>query len=88
VMQSLRQAYDMEKHTHGDSAQAGVLTPEFIDYYAVVGGPETVTERLLALKALGLSKIVVNGSWRGADDVNGPLSKRLFETEVMPHLRR
>jgi len=87
VMRSLRDAYDMEKHTHGDSAQAAALTPEFIDYYAVVGSPDHVLERLLELKALGLTKIVLNGSWRNAQGPEGPESKRLVEKEVLPYLR-
>lgn len=87
VMRTLRESYDMEKHTHGDSAQASVLTPAFIDEYAAVGTPDRVLERLQALKALGLSKVVLNGSWRNAAGEEGPFSKRLVETEVLPHLR-
>lgn len=87
VMQSLRTAYDMEKHTHGDSAQAGVLTPGFIEDYAVVGPPERVVERLRSLEALGLSKVVLNGGWRDGRNAAGPEAKRLMETEVLPHLR-
>ena len=32
-MRNLRNAYDMRSHTRGDSAQAGVLTPAFIDQF-------------------------------------------------------
>lgn len=87
VMQSLRASYDMEKHTHGDSAQAGVLTPAFMQEYAAVGQPERVVERLQELKALGLSKVVLNGGWRDGRSEAGPHSKHLVETEVLPHLR-
>ena len=87
VMQGLRQAYDMEKHTHGDSAQAAALTPAFIDDYAAIGPPDRVVERLLALKALGLDKVVLSGSWRGARGEAGPLSKSLTESEVLPNVR-
>jgi len=87
VMESLRQSYDMHKHTHGDSAQAAVLTDEFIDDYAAAGTPERVIEKLSALKPLGLSKVVLSGSWRSAADASGPESKRLAEDEVLPALR-
>lgn len=87
VMESLRQSYDMHKHTHGDSAQAAVLTDEFIDDYAAVGTPEQVIDKLCALKTLGLSKVVLSGSWRSAADETGPESKRLAEEEVLPALR-
>ena len=78
---------DMHKHTHGDSAQAAVLTDEFIDDYAAAGTPERVIEKLSALKTLGLSKVVLSGSWRSAADASGPESKRLAEDEVLPALR-
>lgn len=87
VMQTLRRSYDMEKHTHADSAQAAVLTPEFIDEYAAVGSPTHVLERLAGLKALGLDKVVLHGHWRNVNDPDGPLSKSLIETEVLPALR-
>ena len=86
VMRSLREAYDMHKHTHGDSPQAGILTPDFIDEYAAVGPPDRVLDRLMRLRNLGLNKIVLNGSWRNAKGEEGPKSKHLIETEVLPHL--
>ena len=87
VMEAMRQAYDMHRHTEGDSAQAAVLTPEFIREYAAVGPPERVLERLVRLRALGLDKIVVNGNWRSARGGAGPVAKQLIETEVLPALR-
>jgi len=87
VMAELRQSYDMMKHTQGDSAQAAVLTPAFIDEYAVVGPPEHAVERLKALRALGLGKVVLLGSLRPGKDGEGAVGKRLFETEALPRLR-
>ena len=87
VMQKLRNAYDMHRHTQGDSAQAAVLTPDFIEEYAAVGSPEQVLERLVRLRDLGLDKVVVNGNWRGARSDAGALARRLVETEVLPALR-
>lgn len=86
IMRSMREAYDMRKHTHGDSPQADILTPEFIDEYAAVGSPDRVLDRLMRLRDLGLSKVVVNGGWRNTKDQEGPKSKHLIETEVLPYL--
>ena len=87
VMQAMRGAYDMHKHTRNDSAQAAVLTPEFIREYAVVGSPEQVLERLVRLRELGLDKIAVNGNWRHARGGVGQAARQLIETEVLPALR-
>ena len=88
VMQSLHSAYDMRKHTHGDSAQAGVLTPEFIDQFAAVGTPDKVINKLQALQKLGLDKFILSGSWRTDTSTDGALAKQLLETEVLPALRQ
>ncbi|MEM7251831.1 MAG: LLM class flavin-dependent oxidoreductase [Pseudomonadota bacterium] len=87
VMEKLRNAYDMHNHTRGDSAQAAVLTPRFIDEYAVVGKPDRVVDRLRELKELGLDKVVLNGSWRNADPSVGTVCKQLLEDEVLPAVR-
>ncbi len=87
VMAAVREAYDMEKHTLGESAQARLLTQAFIDEYAAAGTPERVLERLLALKALGLTKVVLNGGWRALRGKEAATAKGLVETEVLPALR-
>lgn len=87
VMQNLYSAYDMRKHTHGDSAQAGVLTPEFIDQFGVVGTPDRVIDKLQALQKLGLDKFILSGSWRTDTSNEGETAKQLLETEVLPVLR-
>jgi len=45
-----------------------VLTPEFIDRYAIAGNPDTVLERIEALAALGLDKLAVSGPVVSARD--------------------
>jgi 5,10-methylenetetrahydromethanopterin reductase len=81
VLERLRTTYDMRAHTRGDSRQAGALTDEFIDRYAVVGRPEQCIARLEALTRLGLDKFVlsgIGGSSAGAE------ANALFEREVLP----
>jgi 5,10-methylenetetrahydromethanopterin reductase len=87
VLHDLRNAYDMKAHTRGDSRQAGLLTPAFIERFAVTGNPDQVTIRLRGLKALGLDKIAITGSLRGVPEADAAYSKRLLETEVLPSLR-
>lgn len=87
VLHELRNAYDMKAHTMANSRQAEVLTPAFIDRFAITGRPDRVIERLRQVKALGLDKISVSGGMRGASAEDAATSKALLETEVLPALR-
>lgn len=83
VMQNLRSSYDMTRHTKGDSDQAAVLTPEFIDEYAIVGTPDKIVARLRALEAMGIDKLILSGTRSGADE-DTETARRLVEREVLP----
>jgi len=87
VLHDLRNAYDMKAHTRGDSRQASVLTPSFIDRFAIAGTPETVTRRLAGLRRLGLDKIAVSGGMRGASAEDARTSLALLQQEALPALR-
>ncbi|HVZ10750.1 LLM class flavin-dependent oxidoreductase [Rhodopila sp.] len=87
VLHDLRHAYDMKAHTRGDSAQAAVLTPDFIDRFAVTGTPEQCISRLKGLAALGLDRVAITGALRGVSETDAATSRRLLETEVLPALR-
>lgn len=87
-MDAIKGGYDMRKHGVHDARErlvGGALTPDFVRRFAVVGPPDHCSERLRALKALGLERFVVVGpgfypaSWGEARD--------LFAREVMPALR-
>ena len=84
VLHDLRDAYDMRAHTRGDSAQAGTLTPGFIDRFAIVGPPERCVERLRRLAALGLDKIAITGALGGVSQTQAAASRALLEREVLP----
>jgi 5,10-methylenetetrahydromethanopterin reductase len=84
AMQKLRAAYDMNRHTRGDSAQAATLTADVIDSYAIVGPPEACLPRLEALARLGLEKISVAGSLRILDSDAGREAFALFSKELLP----
>ncbi len=84
VLRDLRDAYDMRKHTQGDSRQAGVLTPGFIDRFAIVGSSAHCIERLQSLAGLGLDKVIISGGRRGADQVAAKEAQKIMEQEVLP----
>jgi 5,10-methylenetetrahydromethanopterin reductase len=87
VLRDLHENYDMKAHTRADSRQAGVLTADFVDRFAIAGTPERCVERLRGLAALGLDKVAITGSLRGVSEGDAALSKALLETEVLPAVR-
>ena len=85
VLNALHDSYDMRDHTRGNSRQAGTLTDDFIDRFAVVGTPDQVTRRIKDLSELGLDKFILSGmSPVGPEHVTEALA--LFEGEVLPNL--
>src|SRR4051812_870604 len=87
LLESLRQNYDMKQHTRGDSRQAGILTDDFIDRFAIVGPPDRCIERLKSLADLGLDKVAISGGMRGAPEEHIPLGKELMVKEVIPGMK-
>lgn len=86
VMHKLRDSYNMNRHTKADSEQASVLTPEFIDEYAIVGMPDHVCERIEGLRKLGIDKLVLHGTRSGVS-VEADDARKLIEAEVLPLFR-
>ena len=84
VLEALRSNYDMRAHTRGDSRQAGTLTDDFVDRFAIVGPPERCIDRLRSLAALGLDKVAISGGTRGAAANDIAVSKRLVAAHVLP----
>ncbi len=84
VLEALRSNYDMRAHTRGDSRQAGTLTDDFIDRFAIVGPPERCIQRLRSLAALGLDKVAISGGTRGAAANDIAVSKQLVAAHVLP----
>ncbi len=87
VLETLRSNYDMKQHTRADSRQAGTLTDDFVDRFAIVGPPERCIERLKSLARLGLDKVSLSGGTRGASAEDAALSRRLMVTEVIPAMK-
>ena len=84
LLKDLHQSYDMRHHTRADSGQANLLTPEFVDRYAIVGPPAECVARLRELADLGLDKVIAIGSTAGADPDEARRAARVFASEVVP----
>ena len=84
VLKELRDSYDMRAHTRGDSRQAGVLTEDFIDRFAIAGPPAHVIAHIHAIAALGLDKIVMTGTRQGMSETDAAEAERLMEAKVLP----
>ena len=84
VLTSLHSAYDMNSHTQADSDQANLLTPEFIDSYAIVGGPDDCIHRLIQLAELGIQKVAVIGPGAGVNREEAVKAEQLMAEEVLP----
>lgn len=87
ALHTLRQAYDMNKHTRGDSAQAATLTDDFIDHFAVVDTAAQCIERLKALAGLGLDKLVFGGRIGLSAENEAREAIDLMERDVLPAVR-
>ncbi len=87
ALHTLVSNYDMNKHTQGDSRQAGTLTDAFIDHFAIVGGPDECLARLNGLADLGLDKVVIGGRLGHSDNPHAARALELLEGEVLPALR-
>ncbi len=87
-MDAIRGGYDMTKHGVHDAQDrivGGGMTPEFVKRFAIVGSPDHCAERLLALRDLGIERLVVVGP--GFYPAHWGEAGRLFAREVIPALR-
>lgn len=87
TMAKLIETYDMTHHTRGDSRQAEVLSPEFIDRFGIAGAPEMCADRLNDLIALGLDKVIIVGPTTGVDREKAKAANARFAAEVLPMLK-
>ena len=78
--------YDEARHGHSDAPHARRLADEFIDRFALAGPADEVLERLGALAALGIERIVVVAGSLDADPELVEESNVRFAAEVLPRL--
>lgn len=87
VFQKLHDRYDMNAHGHQGGQQTTALTDDFIDGYAVVGGPDHCASRLQQLAELGIHKFAVAGPNFAASSPEAQQAAARFTDEVLPLLR-
>ena len=87
IFEALHHRYDMKAHTRADSGQAGVMSDEFIDAFAIAGPPDYCIERLRALAAMGIDKVVISGPTAGTDKVEAARALALLDDAVVPVFR-
>ena len=82
-------ARSYEAARHGEAAAAGArgLEPEFIDRFAVAGPPAEVAERLTAIGAEGVHRLIVVPCSLDSDRADVDASNERFAREVLPGLR-
>jgi 5,10-methylenetetrahydromethanopterin reductase len=78
--------YDESRHGQGEAPHARALEDAFIDRFAVVGAPGDVADRLNALAALGLDRIVVVSGSLDADPPLVAAADERFAESVLPRL--
>jgi 5,10-methylenetetrahydromethanopterin reductase len=87
LLKNLHSSYDMTKHTQTGSAQANLLTDDFVDRFGIAGTAGYCVERLQALAALGIDKFVIVGPSLGSDPGEARSAMKTFTTDVLPALR-
>jgi 5,10-methylenetetrahydromethanopterin reductase len=91
VVRRIRDNYDMKAHGEPGSSQTAVLTDEFIDRFAVVGGPERFVQRVEEIVNLGFDRIVMtipNQAARERYPDETAEAHRYLVDEVLPRLPR
>jgi alkanesulfonate monooxygenase SsuD/methylene tetrahydromethanopterin reductase-like flavin-dependent oxidoreductase (luciferase family) len=75
------------QHPENLKAWGGRLTDEFVKWFAVVGSPATVADRIRELENMGLDHLYVNFGTIDSDKSFMAESKNRFVGEVMPRLK-
>ena len=86
-LETLVANYDMKQHTRAVSRQAGTLSDDFVDRFAVVGPPDRCLSRLRELAALGLDKVAISGGTRGASAQDAAVNRELVAKHVLTGMK-
>ncbi len=87
AVHALAERYDMAHHGSAAAPHARALPDEFIDGFAAVGDVARVTERLQAIAATGVDRIVLIPGSLGVDMELVQRSVLALSTQVIPKLR-
>jgi 5,10-methylenetetrahydromethanopterin reductase len=84
VFHKLHDSYDMTAHGREGGQQTAALTDEFIDSYAIIGGPEHCAARIEALLELGIDKFAVTGPNFASPSPPAREAAERFTNDVLP----
>jgi 5,10-methylenetetrahydromethanopterin reductase len=88
VVEGLSREYDLAHHGRGQARHAQLLDDAFVDRFAIVGPPDRCIERLQALVALGLDRLVLSAGEIDQGGRDRQLAATLIAREVLPVLKR
>lgn len=86
VVAEVGRRYDSNQHLRDGAGHTEVLSPEFVDRFAVVGAPERCIARLQGLAELGLDRFIITTSGLGSDVDTARAADRRLVGEVLPAL--
>ena len=86
VLERIPPAYDMTRHFRHRAGEGAVLPASFMTRFGIVGAPADCAERLAALVALGLDRLVIVGPNPDGGDA-APEAAACFLEEVAPAVR-
>jgi len=82
----LAEDYDESRHGQGAAPAARQMEDDFIDRFCVCGPGDEVLERLLALRELGIERVIVVPGSLDADPAAVDAGNERFAAEVLPGL--
>jgi 5,10-methylenetetrahydromethanopterin reductase len=84
------QRYDLREHGSGEAKHRDAVDPEHITSFGIVGTPDQVVDRLVALAGLGLDRVLILGGFAGASEqaaADLAVSRAVLAGEVFPAVR-
>ena len=84
---ALARPYLAKQYEDYKSWDHGLTIDELIQRDAVIGSPDTVTERLRTYESLGFTDVIVRSDWPGMALTDSARSMHLLAAEVVPRLR-
>jgi 5,10-methylenetetrahydromethanopterin reductase len=82
--------YDLREHGSGDAKHRDAVDDEHIASFGIVGTPDQVVDRLVALNDLGLDRVLILGGFAGASAEAAEqlaVSRDVLAREVFPAVR-
>jgi 5,10-methylenetetrahydromethanopterin reductase len=89
-LKKVGEAYDLREHGSGDARHRSAVDSDHIRSFGIVGTPAQVAERLVALRGIGLDRVMILGGFAGASaqaQADLAETRRVLASEVFPAVR-